>query len=115
MIMNKITTLLSILFISGLFCSCEHPGMEYIIQEKGLNVQESTIYVDGFLATGTPAFAGDENEPGDRLGIPFVNGWVPVKAYPFIIVVKTHSPITTIRRMASMSPSTALLPLKRTG
>ena len=36
-------------------------------------------------------------------------------AYPFIIVVKTHSPITTIRRMASMSPSTALLPLKRTG
>lgn len=43
MIMNKITTLLSILFISGLFCSCEHPGMEYIIQEKGLNVQESTI------------------------------------------------------------------------
>ena len=75
MIMNKITTLLSILFISGLFCSCEHPGMEYIIQEKGLNVQESTIYVDGFLAKGTPAFAGDENEPGDRLGIPFVNGF----------------------------------------
>ena len=75
MIMNKITTLLSILFISGLFCSCEYPGMEYIIQEKGLNVQESTIYVDGFLAKGTPAFAGDENEPGDRLGIPFVNGF----------------------------------------
>ena len=68
MIMNKITTLLSILFISGLFCSCEQPGMEYIIQEKGLNVQESTIYVDGFLAKGTPAFAGDENEPGDRWG-----------------------------------------------
>ena len=63
MIMNKITTLLSILFISGLFCSCEHPGMEYIIQEKGLNVQESTIYVDGFLAKGTPAFAGDEMNP----------------------------------------------------
>ena len=57
MIMNKITALLSILFISSLFCSCEHPGMEYIIQEKGLNVQESTIYVDGFLAKGTPAFA----------------------------------------------------------
>ena len=75
MIMNKITALLSILFISSLFCSCEHPGMEYIIQEKGLNVQESTIYVDGFLAKGTPAFAGDENEPGDRLGIPFVNGF----------------------------------------
>lgn len=54
MIMNKITALLSILFISSLFCSCEHPGMEYIIQEKGLNVQESTIYVDGFLAKGTP-------------------------------------------------------------
>ncbi|KAA5247509.1 hypothetical protein F2Z21_00985, partial [Bacteroides finegoldii] len=66
MIMNKIIILLSILFISGLFCSCEHPGMEYVIQEKGLNVQESTIYVDGFLAKGTPAFAGDENEPGDR-------------------------------------------------
>ena len=75
MIMNKIIILLSILFISGLFCSCEHPGMEYVIQEKGLNVQESTIYVDGFLAKGTPAFAGDENEPGDRLGIPFVNGF----------------------------------------
>ena len=71
MIMNKITALLSILFISSLFCSCEHPGIEYIVQEKGLNVQESTIYVDGFLAKGTPAFAGDENEPGDRLGIPF--------------------------------------------
>ena len=53
MIMNKIIILLSILFISGLFCSCEHPGMEYVIQEKGLNVQESTIYVDGFLAKGT--------------------------------------------------------------
>lgn len=75
MIMNKITALLSILFISSLFCSCEHPGIEYIVQEKGLNVQESTIYVDGFLAKGTPAFAGDENEPGDRLGIPFVNGF----------------------------------------
>ena len=57
MIMNKITALLSILFISSLFCSCEHPGIEYIVQEKGLNVQESTIYVDGFLAKGTPAFA----------------------------------------------------------
>lgn len=75
MIMNKITTLLSILFISGLFYSCERPGMECFVQEKALSVQESTIYVDGFLAKGTPAFAGDENEPGDRLGIPFVNGF----------------------------------------
>ena len=84
MIMNKITTLLSILFISGLFCSCEHPGMEYIIQEKGLNVQESTIYVDGFLAKGTPAFAGDENEPGDRLGtVSYTHLTLPVTAWGF--------------------------------
>ncbi|WP_455613072.1 hypothetical protein [Bacteroides congonensis] len=74
--MNKITTLISILSIAGLFYSCEErPGMEYTIQAKHLSVQESTIYVDGFLAKGTPAFAGDENEPADRLGIPFVNGF----------------------------------------
>ena len=65
MIMNKITTLLSILFISGLFCSCEHPGMEYIIQEKGLNVQESTIYLDGFLAKGTPCLLYTSPSPRD--------------------------------------------------
>ena len=75
MIMNKITALLSILFISSLFCSCEHPGIEYIVQEKGLNVQESTIYVDGFLAKGTPAFAGDENEPGGRGSIASVHAF----------------------------------------
>ena len=74
--MNKITTLISILSIAGLFYSCEErPEMEYTIQAKYLSVQESTIYVDGFLAKGTPAFAGDENEPADRLGIPFVNGF----------------------------------------
>lgn len=74
--MNKITTLISILSIAGLFYSCEErPEMEYTIQAKHLSVQESTIYVDGFLAKGTPAFAGDENEPADRLGIPFVNGF----------------------------------------
>lgn len=73
--MNKITQLISILSIVGLLYSCERPGMEYTIQEKNLAVQESTIYVDGFLTKGTPAFAGDENESADRLGIPFINGF----------------------------------------
>lgn len=74
--MNKITRLISILSIAGLFTSCEErPGMEYIVEAKHLSVQESTIYVDGFLAKGTPAFAGDENEPADCIGIPFVNGF----------------------------------------
>lgn len=76
-IMNKtaifayILTIFSIIFLH----SCDQPGMEYIIQKKNLSVQESTIYVDGFLAKGTPAFEGDENNPADRLGIPFINGF----------------------------------------
>lgn len=51
------------------------PEWNILYKKKGWTYKESTIYVDGFLAKGTPAFAGDENEPGDRLGIPFVNGF----------------------------------------
>lgn len=73
--MNKIAKLAWVLSVTSIFYSCERPGLEMIIQEKNLSVQESTIYVDGFLAKGAPAFAGDEQEPADRLGIPFVNGF----------------------------------------
>ena len=77
MIMNKIIILLSILFISGLFCSCERPEKWNMLYTRK-RVERTRIdhtMSDGFLAKGTPAFAGDENEPGDRLGIPFVNGF----------------------------------------
>ena len=73
--MNNIAKFATIISIIGMFHSCERPEMELIIQEKNLSIQESTIYVDGFLAKGESAFEGNENEPADRLGIPFVNGF----------------------------------------
>lgn len=59
----------------GLFASCDQPGLELNIQPKKIYVEESTIYVDGFLAKGTPAHQGSENDPADKIGIPFVNGF----------------------------------------
>lgn len=55
--------------------SCDFPGMEYVIQKKQLTVEESTIYVDGFLIKGTKAFEGNDSIPADRIGIPFKNGF----------------------------------------
>lgn len=73
--MTKFIKLISILPVLGLLFSCEQPGMELDIQMKALKIEEATIYVDGFLAKGAEAMAPSEEDPGDRLGIPFVNGF----------------------------------------
>lgn len=71
------------LIVATLF-SCERPGMEYTVQPKQLTVDETTIYVDGFLIEGTPVFEGNENEPADKLAIPFNNGFGKILRIEFL-------------------------------
>lgn len=73
--MNKLLKSILIITFTGICHSCDRPEMEYTIQEKQISVKEATIYIDGFLAKGAPAFEGNENEPADRIGIPFINGF----------------------------------------
>lgn len=73
--MNNILKSILTISLIGTFYSCERPEMEYTIQNKQISVKEATIYIDGFLAKGSPAFEGNENEPADRIGIPFINGF----------------------------------------
>lgn len=76
---------ITFLFLSAAaFFSCEQPGMEYTVQPKQLTVDETTIYVDGFLKKGEPVFQGNENEPADSLAIPFNNGFGRILRVEFL-------------------------------
>lgn len=59
----------------GFVTSCEQPGLELIIQAKKIDVQESTLYIDGFLAKGTPVHQDSEGDPADKIAVPFINGF----------------------------------------
>lgn len=73
--MNKTVKYLATLPLLWSIVACDQPGMEYDVAAKQLVVQESTIYIDGFLVKDEPVFAGNDSLPADRIGISFVNGF----------------------------------------
>ena len=79
---------------SAAFAACEDwPGMEYTIEPKELIVDESLIFVDGFLQEGVPVYQGtpgDENDPADRLAIPVRNGFGRELTFVFVDNYEQH-------------------------
>ncbi len=70
-----------------LAASCTRPEMEYTVQHKELIVEESLIYVDGFLKKGTPIYrssSDDPTAPSDRLAIPVTNGFGATLQFVFL-------------------------------
>lgn len=83
----KITNrLFSILSLLTLLCvsSCDQIREDYKIERKQTKMEQSGIYIDGFLQKSIPVYQGNANEPADRLVIPVSFGFGRTLEFRFL-------------------------------